>query len=211
MAQPPQATKSTGDEPYAQDQDTSRTTPNPALSSLPLEIRSMILAACVIPSWIKENSDQAREPHWYLSHTVPKSILHLSKQLRTEAFTALSRYPGLTVICNVRADYEIEFTIPDVYPPSLENLSVTPEDYWHSLRRVYLQCKRLHAPGGRKLTLRLYNYYDCQFLLKSAAACLAENVYVATDLWPKWESVVIDVDAMDGWMDDERKENLESF
>jgi hypothetical protein len=201
MARPPQATKSAGDEPHVQDQDTSRTTPVPALLSLPLEIRFMILAACVIPSWIEEDSDHTREPCWYLSHTISKSILLLSKQLRTEAFTALARYPSLTVICIVRD----EFSIPDAYPPTLENFSVTAEAYLHNFRRVFLQCKRLPAPRGRKLTLRLYDYHDPPSFCEIATECLAENVCVAADLWPVWESVFIDADGLDVRMMTERK------
>lgn len=205
MARAPQVTKFVGDESHTQGQDTSRTTLIPTLMSLPLEIRFMILAACVIPSWVKEDSDHAHEPSWYLSHTISNSILLLSKQLRAEAFTALARYPSLTVICIVRADCEIGFSIPDAYPPTLENLSITAEAYLHSFSRVFLQCKRLPAPRGRKLTLRLYDYHDPPSSCEIATECLAENVCVAGDLWPVWESLFIDVAGMDVRMMTERK------
>lgn len=205
MARNRPATESADDELSVETHGTPRTPTTSTLLSLPLEVRLMIFAACIVPCWVKTGGglpNYGDEPRWYLSHTIPRSALYLSKQLRTDAFTALAGYPSLAVICNSWPDYSPK---NDAYSPTLENMIAVGEDTLHDFQRVYRQCESLPSPKGRKLTLRLFDAYG-RPVLEDVKPRVVDQVSVAVKFWPFWESVLIDVDAMGGLILNQRKD-----
>ena len=180
--------------------------------ALPPEIKLLILTASIRPAWGPSEAEAPRyrsEPFPYLSHTIPKALLLVSKHVRAQAFNALAASAGLTVVCNVTMSGEVypgwtsDGADPTQFgPPPDRNtlLSYAKSGRRDSVSVVWKQCEKLLVPNGRelKLCIKLHMDGDGAELplvdeLEAVRHGLIIDVFNATEFWPEWGHVELDL------------------
>ena len=164
----------------------------------------MIRTACIKSKW-KEGDDDSGEPggygdaHWQLSHTIPQSLLHVSHQIREEAFHVLAAYP-FPVVCNVWCSGEVEGWIQDpeeFQPHARPTIETMGLDYHPEHARVHKQIGKL-APKTTKLRLCLHADDDHQ-IVEDLEACrwsIIDDVFLVTTYWGNWQCVDVDLEGI---------------
>lgn len=186
------------------------------LLSLPPELHLQILNACVTEVW--DYGSPHRPPRWHLSHTIPQSLLLTSKYIRNQAFNALATFADLYVVCNVEMPGDVSprdvasDVAEETLPPRQTLQTMIYASSSSCLRKVKQQCTKLPAP---KLCLKFQvevdddQEYSLIDDLEAIRRCLVCDVFVATEQWPRWRHINIDLGDMDEAM--RIRQNSDSF
>lgn len=184
--------------------------------SLPTEARQLIFTNCIESSqWVEGDDEDDEEssyrdpPPWYLSVTIPQSLLLVAKQIRQEALNAMAVHHDLAVVCNV-------FPSGEVYPgyiaegngrqesppprPTTSSFDIMSSS--GDFGRVRKQCAEIPSPKGLMLMLKLHadgegTEHGLVDELEAVRRSVAPDVFLAAEYLPQWQHVHIDLDGVD--------------